>query len=388
MLFHPIQKEQAHKAHERAAHIPKDTFIVSSCIKISIFLARVYLQTIKISSHHLFHRDPGAGRSGACGGLSCGGAAPLHGSFFPAARGHRAARPARTVRCGAVFACQDRTTPGVLPPVSADALDAAWGKPRMGARWGARKPRLTLWPAPATGSFGRSTNRSLPPPARQPQGAVPLSRISPAPDLPARPGLQRHPPPPDRAGSARRRVMMLRRRRPLDMPKPSKFLIIFSFSPQIPKGTAPRTCDAANLKLARAARKTVGWSTARAACAAGRRVGQSGTRGGDPDLFSGRPMRSVEVAQTPGKGQQPAPQQDPDNLGVNGQIPNPDRQSQNDHQPRHGKTGSPRRPPPTGRRRCRTQRPGIGARDPRQPHRPFDLARLVKPETADPPART
>ena len=34
---------------------------------------------------------------------------------------------------------------------------------------GARKPRLTLWPAPATGSFGRSTNRSLtrPPDSRR-----------------------------------------------------------------------------------------------------------------------------------------------------------------------------------------------------------------------------
>lgn len=162
MLFHPIQKEQAHKTHERAAHIPKDTFIVSSCIEISIFLARVYLQTTQIPTHHIFHRDPGAGRSAACAGAVLRGAVPLHGSFFPAARVHRAARPARAVRGGAVSACQDRTTPGVLPPASADALDAAWGKPRMGARWGgARKPRLTLWPAPATGSFGRSTNRSL-----------------------------------------------------------------------------------------------------------------------------------------------------------------------------------------------------------------------------------
>lgn len=262
------------------------------------------------------------------------------------------------------------------------------GQAPDGRALGGTQAAIDALACPGNWQFRQVDKQEPHPPARQPQGAVPLSRISPAPDLPARPGLQRHPPPPDRAGSARRRVMMLRRRRPLDMPKPSKFLIIFSFSPQIPKGTAPRTCDAANLKLARAARKTVGWSTARPACAAGRRVGQSGTRGGDPDLFSGRPMRSVEVAQTPGKGQQPAPQQDPDNLGVSGQIPNPDRQSQNDHQPRHGKTGSPRRPPPTGRRRCRTQRPGIGARDPRQPHRPFDLARLVKPETADPPART
>lgn len=217
MLFHPIQKKQAPKTHERAANIPKDTFIVSSCIKIIIFLARVYLQTTQIPTHHIFHRDPGAGRSAACAGAVLRGAVPLHGSFFPAARVHRAARPARAVRGGAVSACQDRTTPGVLPPASADALDAAWGKPRMGARWGGTQAAIDALACPGNWQFRQVDKQEPHPPARQPQGAVPLSRISPAPDLPALPGLQRHPPPPDRAGSANRRVMMVRPRRPQDM---------------------------------------------------------------------------------------------------------------------------------------------------------------------------